>query len=72
MIPGSERAVFLYCFWRKWGVTTPLCIWLWPWGGREFLFLLVAYDRGNGKTEKEFFLILAMLPVLIVVEVNSI
>jgi hypothetical protein len=50
----------------------PLCIWLWPWGGREFLFLLVAYDRGNGKTEKEFFLILAMLPVLIVVEVNSI
>ena len=55
MILGSERAVFLYCFWRKWGVTTPLCIWLWPWGGREFLFLLVAYDRGNGKTEKEFF-----------------
>jgi hypothetical protein len=22
---------------------------------KEFLFLLVAYDRGNGKTEKEFF-----------------
>ncbi len=41
------------------GGLPPLCVYGYGRVGgemlKEFLFLLVAYDRGNGKTEKEFF-----------------